>query len=66
VLHAGISALPFGGVGGSGIGRYHGKAGFDAFSNQRVIFEQSKWSLTRLLRPPFGMRADRILRRLVK
>jgi len=66
VLHAGISALPFGGVGGSGIGRYHGKAGFDAFSNQRVIFEQSKWSLTRLLRPPFRMRADRILRRLVK
>lgn len=65
VLHAGISALPFGGVGHSGMGRYHGKAGFDAFSNERVIFEQSRWSLTRLLRPPFGKRADKILQRLL-
>jgi acyl-CoA reductase-like NAD-dependent aldehyde dehydrogenase len=66
VLHAGIGALPFGGVGQSGVGRYHGKAGFDAFSNERVIFEQSRWSLTRLLRPPFGKRADKILQRLVQ
>lgn len=65
LLHAGVSALPFGGVGASGIGRYHGKAGFDAFSNERVVFEQSRWSVTRLLRPPFGRTADRILRRLL-
>ena len=66
VLHAGVSALPFGGVGSSGIGRYHGKAGFDAFSNERVVFKQSRWSATRLLRPPFGKTADRILKQLLK
>lgn len=65
LLHAGVAALPFGGVGSSGVGRYHGKAGFDAFSNERVIFSQSRWSVTRLLRPPFGTRADRILTRLL-
>jgi coniferyl-aldehyde dehydrogenase len=61
VLQAGVSQLPFGGVGASGYGRYHGREGFDAFSHERVVFEQSRFSLTRLLRPPYGARADRIL-----
>lgn len=65
LLHAGVAALPFGGVGASGVGRYHGKAGFDAFSNERVVFSQSRFSLTRLLRPPYGKLADRILGRLL-
>jgi len=33
--------LPFGGIGASGIGRYHGKAGFDAFSHERAVLERS-------------------------
>lgn len=66
VLHAGISALPFGGVGSSGVGRYHGKAGFDAFSNERVVFSQSRYSVTRLMRPPFGKLADRALARMLR
>jgi acyl-CoA reductase-like NAD-dependent aldehyde dehydrogenase len=66
VLHAGINALPFGGIGASGIGRYHGKAGFDTFSIERVIFRQSRWSITRLMRPPYGQTADRILRFLLR
>jgi coniferyl-aldehyde dehydrogenase len=65
VLHAGISALPFGGVGASGYGRYHARAGFDAFSHERVVFEQTRWSLTHLLRPPYKATADRIIGRLV-
>jgi coniferyl-aldehyde dehydrogenase len=65
VLHAGVSALPFGGIGASGYGRYHGRAGFESFSHQQVVFEQSRWSLTRLLRPPFGARAERIIQWLV-
>jgi coniferyl-aldehyde dehydrogenase len=66
VLHAGIQALPFGGIGASGMGRYHGKAGFDAFTHERSIFHQARWSITKLLRPPFGQRAEQILKLLLR
>ena len=61
VLHAAIDGLPFGGVGASGIGAYHGRTGFDTFSHRRPIFLQSPRSVTRLLQPPYGARADRII-----
>ncbi len=66
VVHAAIPQLPFGGVGQSGSGRYHGEAGFRTFSNERTVFIQSRLSLTSLLRPPFGKSADRILQGLLK
>ncbi|WKA30406.1 aldehyde dehydrogenase family protein [Bradyrhizobium roseum] len=66
VVHAAVPQLPFGGVGQSGSGRYHGEAGFRAFSNERTVFVQSRLSLTSLLRPPFGKSADRILQGLLK
>ncbi|WP_376095850.1 aldehyde dehydrogenase family protein [Roseomonas sp. CCTCC AB2023176] len=40
LVQATVPELPFGGVGASGQGRYHGRAGFDAFSDQRAIFRQ--------------------------
>ena len=40
LTQATVPELPFGGVGASGQGRYHGRAGFDAFSDQRAIFRQ--------------------------
>lgn len=62
------SAAPFGGVGRSGMGAYHGKAGFDAFSHYRtVVGSDLPFSLTGSAAPPFkpGMRfyADAMLRR---
>ncbi len=39
MLHLGVHDLPFGGVGGSGFGQYHGKAGFDLFSHAKPIFK---------------------------
>lgn len=66
VIHAGISALPFGGVGESGVGRYHGRAGFDAFTLERVVFRQSRFSMTNLMRPPYGATADRILKYMLR
>ena len=66
VMHAGVEALPFGGVGRSGMGRYHGKAGFDTFTHERPMFLQARWTLTKLLRPPFGNRADAILKTLLR
>lgn len=51
LLHTGNSSLPFGGVGESGIGAYHGKDGFEAFSHRKALFYGS----TRL-DPPFRYR----------
>lgn len=45
--------LPFGGVGHSGFGRYRGKFGFESFSNQRAIFQKSRWFETNLFDPPY-------------
>ena len=46
--------LPFGGVGDSGMGAYHGHDGFQTFSKKKAIFYQSRFSLSKLLRPPYG------------
>jgi coniferyl-aldehyde dehydrogenase len=49
------SAAPFGGVGRSGMGAYHGKAGFDTFSHYRtVVGNDLPFSITRTAAPPFG------------
>jgi coniferyl-aldehyde dehydrogenase len=53
LLHAAVDGAPFGGVGGSGMGAYHGKAGFDTFSQYRAVSESSlPGSATALFVPP--------------
>jgi coniferyl-aldehyde dehydrogenase len=53
--------LPFGGVGASGIGAYHGERGFLTFSHRKAVFTQPRLSFTWLLRPPYGKRFERVL-----
>jgi len=65
IFHVGQSNLPFGGVGPSGMGRYHGFNGFETFSHKQGVFTQGRWSSLSLLRPPYGRRARWILRFLV-
>ena len=65
VLQVAVEGLPFGGWGASGTGAYHGRAGFDAFSHRRAVFLQSRFSGTRLLRPPYGRLAERVLGSLI-
>ncbi|HEX3079409.1 MAG TPA: aldehyde dehydrogenase family protein, partial [Puia sp.] len=43
VMYFSNSSLPFGGVGQSGIGSYHGKAGFDTFTHYKSIFQKPNW-----------------------
>ncbi|MDZ7992814.1 MAG: aldehyde dehydrogenase [Nostoc sp. EfeVER01] len=43
VMQVGVSSLPFGGVGDSGIGHYHGKASFDTFSHKKSVLQNSFW-----------------------
>ncbi len=61
LLHVGQDDLPFGGVGESGMGHYHGHEGFLTFSKLRPVFRQSRWSTLKLLSPPYGALADRVL-----
>ena len=61
VLHVGQDDLPFGGVGESGMGHYHGYEGFLTFSKLRPVFHQARWSSMQLLTPPYGKLADRLL-----
>lgn len=53
LLHYAQNDLPFGGVGASGMGTYHGVEGFKTLSHAKGIFEQSRWNLTFVARPPF-------------
>jgi acyl-CoA reductase-like NAD-dependent aldehyde dehydrogenase len=56
--------LPFGGVGPSGMGEYHGRAGFDAFSKRKAVFLDGRVSAASLLFPPYGGKFRAILRLL--
>lgn len=53
ILHISNHNLPFGGVGNSGMGRYHGKYSFEAFSSQRAILKSPTWIDLPFRYPPF-------------
>jgi coniferyl-aldehyde dehydrogenase len=65
MLHAIQADLPFGGTGASGIGAYHGREGFDTFTKKKPVFYQARLSAVPVLRPPYGGRADFVLRTIV-
>ncbi|QWE17122.1 aldehyde dehydrogenase family protein [Polynucleobacter sp. AP-Nino-20-G2] len=68
LLHAAVEDLPFGGAGASGMGAYHGKAGFDTFSLRKSVLEvRGFFGLnvlrgTKLARPPYGKGVERFMR----
>lgn len=66
LLHTGIEELPFGGIGQSGMGQYHGKAGFDTFTHYRSVFYQSQVNFLGMARPPFGKAIRWFIRRKLK
>ncbi len=66
LLHVAQEGLPFGGVGASGWGAYHGKSGFDRFTHQRAVFRTRFFNAATLLAPPYGPRAKRLLRFLMR
>jgi len=61
MLHCVQEELPFGGVGESGMGAYHGEAGFRTFSHAKSVFRQSRFSPAGMTRPPYGSRMERLL-----
>jgi len=59
--------LPFGGVGDSGMGGYHGPEGFERFSHAKSVFKQSNFAdIGQLLRPPYGARTARLLKMQIR
>ena len=56
IFHVGVEDLPFGGVGPSGMGSYHGVDGFRTFSHAKAVYKQAKMDVAKLagLKPPYG------------
>ena len=66
LMHYVQDDLPFGGVGASGFGAYHGIEGFRAFSHQKAVFDVGRWNGGALLRPPFGRLTNMILNEMLR
>ncbi len=66
ILHISQDALPFGGVGPSGMGAYHGRKGFETFSHMKPIFHQAPLNGLFLFKPPYRERFDALIKLLLR
>jgi aldehyde dehydrogenase (NAD+) len=66
IVHLANPELPFGGVGNSGNGSYHGKSGFMTFSNEKSILKSGTWFDLRKKYPPFDKNSMKMIRFLMK
>jgi coniferyl-aldehyde dehydrogenase len=66
ILHIAQEELPFGGVGPSGMGHYHGEEGFKTFSKQKSVFYQSSVNGMSLFNPPYGKLFERLTQFLIR
>jgi coniferyl-aldehyde dehydrogenase len=66
ILHIAQHELPFGGVGASGMGAYHGEAGFRTFSHMKPVMRQSRINAVPLLNPPYGRKFAALLKLLLR
>lgn len=66
LMHIAQDSLPFGGVGASGIGHYHGRFGFDTMSKLKPVFRQSRINGLGLLAPPYGALFGRMLKLMLR
>lgn len=66
MLHVGQHDMPFGGIGNSGMGHYHGVEGFNEFSKLRPIFKQAKKSGILAMAPPYGEGFEKMAKTIMK
>ena len=66
LLHFGQESLPFGGIGPSGMGAYHGREGFRTFSHAKPVFYQGRFTSMSLFVPPYRKLADFLVRFLTR
>lgn len=65
ISHVGVDDLPFGGVGDSGMGAYHGPEGFRTFSKAKGVYRKGRFNAARFIMPPYGRRMHRLIRRFM-
>lgn len=66
IVHLATSEMGFGGVGGSGMGSYHGKAGFDCFSHSKSVVERGTWLDVPVRYQPYRKWKDVLIRTLME
>jgi len=66
IMHVAMEDLPFGGIGPSGMGSYHGVDGFRTFSHAKSVFQQVGRDLTAMMRPPYGAGIQKMLAGQIK
>jgi coniferyl-aldehyde dehydrogenase len=66
IFHIAQDDLPFGGVGASGMGHYHGEEGFNTFSKRKGVFLQSRLNGVWMFKPPFGRRVERLFKFMLR
>ena len=65
IMHLSNDHLPFGGVGHSGMGNYHGKFGFETFSHQKAVMDRATWGEPNLKYPPYSENKIKWLKRFL-
>ena len=66
IIHLATSHMPFGGVGDSGMGSYHGKKSFDTFTHERSIVKKSTWLDLPMRYHPYGEGKLKLIRKFMK
>ncbi|MDE1181206.1 coniferyl aldehyde dehydrogenase [Paraburkholderia sp.] len=66
LMHLACESLPFGGVGASGMGAYHGYEGFVTFSKMKPVLTQTRWNTRGWISPPYGKRVNALLKLMMR
>ncbi|MGF6766952.1 acyl-CoA reductase-like NAD-dependent aldehyde dehydrogenase [Paraburkholderia sp. GAS33] len=66
LMQLACESLPFGGVGASGMGAYHGYEGFVTFSKMKPVLTQARWNTRGLIAPPYGKRVNALLKLMLR
>lgn len=66
LLHVSVHSLPFGGIGNSGMGHYHGFEGFLTFSKLRPVLRQGPLRAINMMLPPYGRKVERLLELMIR
>ena len=66
IIHLATSNMPFGGMGESGMGGYHGRAGFETFTHRKSIVDKKTWLDLPMRYQPYNKLGDRLIRMFLR